>query len=109
MPTKRRNSRDLRAASKLAVDAVNEITGVVRAMHLAIGGGPSLLGRPLAGPLALVTAPVYGGIHVTTGAVGNALDVLLAKLDPVLGESVPSRERDGFIAALNGLLGDYLE
>jgi pimeloyl-ACP methyl ester carboxylesterase len=55
-----------------------------------------------------VTAPVYGGIRVTTGAVGNALDVLLAKLDPLLGESVPSPERDAFVAALNGLLGDYL-
>jgi pimeloyl-ACP methyl ester carboxylesterase len=106
---RRRTASDLRAASKLAVDAVREVTRVVEAMHLAIGGGPPLLGRPLRAPLRFLTAPIYGGIRATTGVVGAALDTLLAKLDPLLGDAAPGPEREAFVAALNGVLGDYLE
>ncbi|MBC7173142.1 MAG: alpha/beta hydrolase, partial [Polyangiaceae bacterium] len=67
-----------------------------------------VLGRPLEGPTRLVTAPVYGGIRAVTMLVGDILDGALAQLEPLLGESAPGPEREAILAALNGVLGDYL-
>jgi pimeloyl-ACP methyl ester carboxylesterase len=40
--------------------------------------------------------------------VGASLDLALAQLAPLIGESAPGREREAVLAALNGVLGDYL-
>jgi pimeloyl-ACP methyl ester carboxylesterase len=77
-------------------------------MHKNIASGPRLLGSPLAGPVALFTKVVYGSVKGTTVLVGAALDVALATLAPLLGESTPGFEREAVLAALNGVLGDYL-
>ncbi len=99
---------DLRGASRLAVEATKGVTDLVQAMHVTIAGGPDILGRPLAIPARLLTAPVYGSIRVVTGLVGSAIDVALAQLAPLLGEGAPGPEREAVLAALNGVLGDYL-
>ena len=110
MDTKaRKHVDDLRGASRLAVEATRSVTALVEAMHRTIASGPGLLGRPLAGPAALLTGLVYGGIRGVTGLVGKGLDVALAQLAPLLGESAPGPEREAVQAALNGVLGDYLE
>ena len=51
---------------------------------------------------------IYGGIRGVTQLVGTGVDVLLAQLAPVLGDSVPGPEREALIAALNGIFGDSL-
>jgi pimeloyl-ACP methyl ester carboxylesterase len=104
----RKHTDDLRGASSLAVEATKGVTEVVEAMHRIIGGGPGVLGRPLEGAVRFFTAPVYGSIRTVTGAVGGALDVALAQLAPLLGESAPGPARGAVLAALNGVLGDYL-
>jgi pimeloyl-ACP methyl ester carboxylesterase len=43
-----------------------------------------------------------------TGLVGAGIDVALAHLAPLLGESTPRPEGEAVLAALNGVLGDYL-
>jgi pimeloyl-ACP methyl ester carboxylesterase len=40
--------------------------------------------------------------------VGAGIDVALAQLSPVLRESAPGPRREAVLAALNGVLGDYL-
>jgi pimeloyl-ACP methyl ester carboxylesterase len=77
-------------------------------MHLTIGGGPRILGRPLELPARILLAPIYGGIRAVTGTVGAGLDRTLAQLAPLLGEGLPGPEREAVVAALNGVLGDYL-
>jgi pimeloyl-ACP methyl ester carboxylesterase len=81
-------------------------------MHHNIAGGPSILGRPLEGPTRLLTGPVYGSIRRVTRLVGAGLDVALAQLArllaPLLAEGAPGLEREAVLAALNGVLGDYL-
>jgi len=99
---------DLRGASRLAVEATRSITDLVEAMHLTIGGGPAVLGRPLDGPMRLVTGMVYKTIRGVTHLVGASVDTALAQLGPLLGDSVPGAEREAVLAALNGVLGDYL-
>ena len=105
----RRHAADLRAVAKLAVDATTSVTEVVEEMHAVIGSGPAVLGRPLARPVGALTRLVYGHVRNVAGLVGTGVDVVLAQLDAVLGESVPGAERDAVVAALNGVLGDYLE
>jgi pimeloyl-ACP methyl ester carboxylesterase len=104
----RRHADDLRGASRLAADATREVTRVVEAMHRTIAGGPDILGRPLAIPARLVTAAVYGSIRGVTNLVSTGLDAALAQLGPLLGESEPGPERAAVVAALNGVIGDYL-
>lgn len=99
---------DLRGASRLAVEATRGVTDLVEAMHQTIAGGPTILGRPLAGPTRALTGLVYGSIRGVTQLVGAGLDLALAQLTPLLGESASRPEREALLAALNGVLGDYL-
>ena len=100
---------DLRGASKLAVDATKGVTALVEQMHRTIAGGPAVLGKPLEGPARVVTGIVYGGIRAATSLVGAGIDGALAQLAPLLGDTTPGPERAAVLAALNGVLGDYLE
>lgn len=102
----------LRGASRLAIEATSGIASVVEAMHHGIGAGPAVLGRPLARPVRIATAPIYGSIRAVTRAVGHGIDAALAQLAPLvaplLGTRTPGPRADAFIAVLNGVLGDHL-
>jgi hypothetical protein len=104
----RKHVDDLRGVGRLAVEATESVTGLVEAMHNTIAAGPDILGRPLEAPTSLLTGLVYGSIRGVTRLVGGGIDLALAKLAPLLGESAPGPERDAVLAALNGVLGDYL-
>jgi hypothetical protein len=100
---------ELRGASRLAIEATRGVTNLVEAMHQTIAGGPSVLGRPLEGVARTLTAPVYAGIRGVTQLVGAGIDHALAQLAPLLADGAPGPEREALLAALNGVLGDYLE
>ena len=99
---------ELREAVRLAVDATLNVTDVVQKMHHAIGGGPSILGRPLEGIVKLLSAPAYASVRFVTQLVGTGLDSVLEQLSPVLGEGA-SDEQDFVVGVLNGVVGDTLE
>jgi pimeloyl-ACP methyl ester carboxylesterase len=98
---------ELRGMSRLAVEATKGVTDLVQAMHTTILGGPDVLRRPLEGVARVVTAPVYDSIRGVTQLVGDGLDFALAQLAMVEG-SAPGPEREAVLAAVNGVLGDYL-
>jgi len=104
----RSHVNDLRGASRLAIDATRGVMSLVEAMHATIAGGPALLGQPLAAPAQLVTRPVYGIMRGITQLVGGGIDLALAPLVPLLGAHAPGFEHEVVLAALNGVLGDYL-
>ena len=104
----RSHADDLRAASRLAVEATTRVADVVEAMHTTIASGPNVLGRPLAGPVRFVNGVVYGMVRGVTRLVGASIERALAPLAPLLGESAPGPEREAVVAVLNGVLGDYL-
>jgi hypothetical protein len=101
-------TEELRGALRLAVDATKQVTGIVEDMHRTIGGGPALLGKPLAPFVALFSAPVEKSIRGIAGMVGVGLDFVLRGLAPVLDGSRPASEFETVRAALNGVLGDHL-
>jgi pimeloyl-ACP methyl ester carboxylesterase len=107
--TKPRNHLDdLRGASRLAIDATKGITDLVEAMHRTIVAGPRVLGQPLDRTARVVLGPIYGGIRAMTKLVGDGIDGALAQISPLLGPGVPAHEHEAVLAALNGVLGDYL-
>jgi pimeloyl-ACP methyl ester carboxylesterase len=103
---------DLRSTTRLAVEATSAVTELVEEMHHTIAGGPRILGRPLEGPTRLLTEPVYRSIRGVTRLVGGGIEVALDQLArlfaPLLPEGAPGLEREMVVAALNGVLGDYL-
>ncbi|MBK8236369.1 MAG: alpha/beta hydrolase [Deltaproteobacteria bacterium] len=124
--TKPRNPvDDLRGASRLAIAAVQGVTGLVETMHRTILAGPAVLGKPLEGAAEALLSPMYRGVQAATGLVGGGIDAALAQvaaLAPALsqatrtlrGDGAPATEaaargeHDAVLAALNGVLGDYL-
>jgi len=100
---------DLRGLSRLGIDAVSGLTDLVEAMHHNIASTPSPLGKPAAGRPGGITGFVYGSIRGVTKLVGGGLDAVLARLVPLFGERNSTPEREAVLAALNGVLGDYLE
>ncbi|MGZ6132025.1 MAG: hypothetical protein ACXWLF_08370, partial [Myxococcaceae bacterium] len=106
--TTRNHLDDLRGASRLAIEATRSVTDLVEAMHLTIGGGPAVLGRPLEKPTRAITGLVYGSIRGVTKLVGTSIDRALAQLAPLVRDGAAGPEREAVLAVLNGVLGDYL-
>jgi PGAP1-like protein len=107
--TPRNQVSDLRGVSRLAVDATMGVTGLVEAMHGNIARMPAKLGGPLIeGAVNGITWLVYRSIHGVARGVGWSIDSVLAPLVPLLGPMDSSPAREAAIAALNGVLGDYL-
>jgi pimeloyl-ACP methyl ester carboxylesterase len=107
-PSARPFADELRAASRLAVEAVEGVTNVVEEMHHTIGGGPAILGQPFRALVELFSAPAYASIRGVTKLVGASLDRVLEELAPALGDRAPRAEYEAARAALNGVLGDLL-
>jgi pimeloyl-ACP methyl ester carboxylesterase len=106
MTNKKTLADQLKAATRLAVEATQNVTTLVETMHHTIGGGPDLLGRPLEAVTRLLTAPTYNAIRGVTTLVGVGLDKVILECEPLLTQ--PAADRGIFLAALNGVLGDYL-
>ena len=109
-------SADLRGAVRLATDATAGLTDLVEAMHERIARVPGLSTAELDGRTGGISGLVYKSIRGVTRVVGGSIDALLGLLAPALridegspGATPPSpRDREAIIAALNGVLGDYL-
>ncbi len=99
---------DVRGLSRLVVDATLGLTDLVEVMHHNIALAPGILGTATEAPTKGITGLVYGSIRGVTRLVGGGIDAILAGLIPLLGERRSSPEREALLAALNGVLGDYL-
>jgi hypothetical protein len=99
---------DLRGASRLAIAATTGVTELVEAMHHTIGKVPAPLGRPVRGRPRGITGVVYATVKGVTRLVGGGIDAALALLPPLLRDGGDWNGRDRVLAALNGVLGDYL-
>jgi pimeloyl-ACP methyl ester carboxylesterase len=100
---------DLHGFSRLAIDAVAGLTDLVEAMHHNISSVPAPLGKPPPGRTTGIAGLVYRSVRGMTRLVGGGLDAVLGRLVPLFGEKTSSPEREAVLAALNGVLGDYLE
>jgi hypothetical protein len=102
----------LRGAARLATDATAGLTDLVEAMHERIARLPGVKAPVPAGRTSGIAGLVYKSIRGVTHLVGGSMDALLAALaptlDPRLAPGLARPERDAVVAALNGVLGDYL-
>ena len=109
MVKKRRvDAADLRGLNRLTIDGIAGIVDLVEAMHYNIASVPGILAKPKRGRTTGITGLVYRSIRGVIGLVGHGLDKLLARLEPLLGERSTWPGREALLAALNGVLGDYL-
>ena len=105
----RNDFTDLRGLSRMVVDAICGTTGLVEALHTGIASKPArLAGATVGSVLNGTTSIVYTSIRGITRAVGAGIDFALDAAAPALGHIEPSPVREAVIAALNGVLGDYL-
>jgi pimeloyl-ACP methyl ester carboxylesterase len=105
----RNHVTDLRGVSRMVIDAISGSTGLVEAMHANIARKPTrLAGATVGGALNGTTSIVYKSIRGITRAVGGGIDLALHAVAPALGHIESSPAREAVIAALNGVLGDYL-
>ena len=99
---------DLRGLNRLANGATVGLTDLVEAMHHTILRTPGVLGHSPTGRTYGITGLVYRSVRGVTRAVGVGVDALLGVLAPLIAEKPSSQERETVVAALNGVLGDYL-
>jgi hypothetical protein len=102
------HAADLRGVSRLTIDGIAGIVDLVEAMHSNIANVPGILAKPKRDRTTGITGLVYRSIRGVVGLVGHGLDRLLARLEPLLGERSTWPGREALLAALNGVLGDYL-
>lgn len=99
---------DLVGFSRLGNGAVAGVTDVVEAVHSEIAftfAGPGQ--SPAQELTAGITSLVYNSIRGVTGVVDSSLAVSGALLPPADERRLSSR-REAIVAAVNGVLGDYL-
>jgi pimeloyl-ACP methyl ester carboxylesterase len=99
---------DLRGVNRLTIEGIAGVVDLVEAMHRNIASVPGMLAKPNRDRTTGITGLVYRSIRGVVGLVGSGLDMLLARLTPLLGERSTWPGRETFLAALNGVLGDYL-
>jgi pimeloyl-ACP methyl ester carboxylesterase len=102
------HAADLRGVNRLTIDGIAGVVDLVEAMHHNIASVPGILAKPKRGRTTGITSLVYRSIRGVIGLVGHGLDKLLARLEPLLGERSTWPGREALLAALNGVLGDYL-
>jgi pimeloyl-ACP methyl ester carboxylesterase len=101
---------NLRGIGQLAVAAVTGVTDIVEDMHRNIARHSPLAGVTAAGTARGISGLVYRSIRRVTRLAGVGLDRTLARAAPLAGGAAvpPSPRREAWLAALNGVLGDYL-
>jgi pimeloyl-ACP methyl ester carboxylesterase len=107
---------DLRGATRLTTDAVIALADLVEAMHAGIASTPGMRAFGVASGDDQRTRGLTGLVYRTVRGVarlaGGSVDVLLGALSPLLptpDPGLPVRpEREAFVSALNGVLGDTL-
>jgi hypothetical protein len=99
---------DLRGFARLATQAAAGLADLVEAMHHTVGRPFGAGSRQTAGRMRGLTGLVYKSVRGVTHLVGGGLDALLAQLRPTLAGRASSPQREAVLAALNGVLGDYL-
>jgi pimeloyl-ACP methyl ester carboxylesterase len=107
-PKTRLRESDLRGAVRLATDATTGLTDLVEAMHERIARVPGLGAPAPDGRTGGIAGLVYKSVRGVTRVVGGSIDALLGLIAPALGPQDASAEREAIVAALNGVLGDYL-
>lgn len=102
-------SAAIRGGSRLACDAIEQVTNIVESMHANIAATPLPLSRRVLTRTRGITGFVYDSIRLVNGATRATLDKALSLVAADFGPTLPQPHADHALSALNGVIGDYLE
>lgn len=108
MKKKHFHASDFHGISRLAIDATDGLTDLVEAMHWRIIGRHGAPEESSQAAMSGISGMVYQSIRKVTGLAGAGINTLLSQLVPIMDVRNSSPEREAVLAALNGVLGDYL-
>lgn len=110
-PHKHLHPSDVRAVVQLATQATQSVARMAEGVHqsiwstLGLPGGPDQTARGL-------TGLVYRTVNGVTQLIGKGVEAALIRLEPLLGSALDTPagtpQREAFVAALNGVMGDHL-
>ena len=98
---------DLVGLNRLATDVTAELTDLAEALYNNLACSPGILGTPMQERTSGIAGLVYESVREVTRLVRGSTDGILAQLVPILDQR-SSQEREAVLAALNGMMGDYL-
>lgn len=101
-------SADLIGTSRLIIDAFDGVTDIVEVMHRNISGLAPVIGPGRPGPTRGITGLVYRNIRRISALTGQGLEFTLSRFAPMLANQESTARREALLAAINGVLGDYL-
>jgi len=99
---------DLRGIGRLSIDAITGVVDLVESVHATIVALPGPLGTPVRDPARGISGLVYRSVRGIARVVGDGLDLAFTQFAPLLDRIDSLPQRDGVVAALNGVLGDHL-
>ena len=92
----------------MAFDATAGVAEIVEKMHRTIQVLPLPIGRAAPGNTRGITGLVYRSVKGSVRLIGRGIDLGLAPVVALLPEGESTPVRDAFVAAVNGVYGDYL-
>jgi hypothetical protein len=98
---------DLVGLNRLATDVTLGLTDLAEGLHKNVASPSGIFGTAMQDRSSAIAALVYQSVRGVTRLTGDTSDTMLAQLVPSLNQS-SSPEREAVLAALNGVLGDYL-
>ena len=98
---------DLAGLNLLATDVTAELTDLAEGLHNNIAGSPGIAGTSIQEHSSAIATLVYETVRRVTKQVGRTTDAILTRPASRLDQT-SSREREAALAAINGLMGDYL-
>jgi pimeloyl-ACP methyl ester carboxylesterase len=106
-PQQDSNSK-IHGVGRLTIDAVLAVTDIVESLHRRITPLSALHTKSEAEQLSGIGGLVYRNIRNVTQWVGKNIDVPLSAINQALASQPDSASAQTLLAALNGVLGDYL-
>jgi len=98
---------DLVGLNRLSTDVTMGITDLTEALQNRIACSPGILGTPVQKLTSVFAPVVFNGVRAVTRLASDTTDVALTQLAPELDKG-SSSEREAVLAAVNGIMGDYL-
>lgn len=102
--------RAIHGTTRLAIDVVEGINGIVEDMYRNIAAAPLPFGEEPKGPAPGIAGFVHDAIRHVNAGVRGLSDLALAPLSaPIDRLCPPGPQREAVVALLNGVCGDHLE
>jgi len=106
---KRKTGAYLQGIIRLIKEATIGITDLTEAMHKQVVHPPLLPSTPIQDLITNIAGLTYKNIKWSAKFIGDGIDKALTQLTPLLSDIKTVDGVEAIQAALNGLIGDYLE